>query len=116
MTTSADTATAVGMSLNTPSLPGVLSRLAQKPYGSPPPGTYQDEREDGTPLPMTFGDVDTGDWIAIGGLWRRIVRSFQINDVVTVHTADQGPIVSGPWNAPVHLAHVCCVLPAKRCP
>jgi hypothetical protein len=79
-------------------------------------GTYRDERDDGSPLPMVFGDVDTGDWLAVGGIWRRIVRSFRVNDEVTVHTADHGPIISGPWDTPAHIAHICCVLPAKRCP
>jgi hypothetical protein len=99
-----------------PSWAGVLSRLAQEPYGDPPIGTYREEREDGTPVPAAFGDVDTGDWIAIGGLWHKITRSFRVDDVVTIHTGELGPILSGPWGAPVYLAHVCCVLPAKRCP
>jgi hypothetical protein len=116
MSTSADTASAVGMSLNTSASVGVLARLAMEPLGAPPVGTFREEREDGTPLPEQFGDVVTGDWIAIDGRWHRIILSTLVNDTVSVTTADLGPIVSGPWDTPAHLAHVCCVLPAKRCP
>lgn len=93
------------------------ARLAVDP-GEPLSGMV---RED---CPEVLGDAETGDNIAIDGVWWRIVASTRANDVVEIqYTGPDEALpldplirrpksIEGDWSIPAILAHICCQLPA----